>query len=114
MSEILYQRATQLLEAELGDELVALDPQEGSCFGFNDVAASVWRQLDQPKTFAQLSLALLEQYDVGADQCARELKQLMDDLVEKGLVARKTRDIGDDVSTSEISQSRKLESDAGN
>ena len=33
------------MEAELGEELVALDPQAGNCFGFNEVAAWVWRRL---------------------------------------------------------------------
>jgi len=34
-----YERATQLLEADLGDELVALDTEGGNCFGFNPAAA---------------------------------------------------------------------------
>ena len=41
MSDTRYQRATELLEAELGDELVALDQAQGQCFGFNGVATSV-------------------------------------------------------------------------
>jgi hypothetical protein len=75
------------MEAELGDELVALDPDGGKCFGFNNVAASVWRHLEAPKTFDQLRDALLQEYDVGLEQCTRELRELLDDLSEKGLVA---------------------------
>ena len=41
MEDTSYRRATQLLEAGIGDELVALDPDQGSCFGFNGVAAFV-------------------------------------------------------------------------
>lgn len=88
MIESTYRRAADLLEAELGAELVALDPQEGSCFGFNEVAALVWRQLEQPKSFKELRQALLAEYDVSTEQCTRELEELMDDLVEKGLVSR--------------------------
>jgi hypothetical protein len=86
MSDALYERATELLEAEVGDELVALDEQEGSCFGFNEVATSVWRQLEQPKTFEDLKRSLLVQYEVSADQCTQELRELLDDLVERRLV----------------------------
>jgi Coenzyme PQQ synthesis protein D (PqqD) len=82
----IYSRATDLMEAELGDELVALDPNAGECFGFNNVATSVWRCLEQPKTFDQLRNALLEEYDVEPEQCERELKALLDDLSAKGLV----------------------------
>lgn len=88
MSEPVYERTTQLLEAELGDELVALDAQGGNCFGFNSVATNVWRQLASPKSFAEIEQALLADYDVDAEQCRAELRELLDDLVEQGLVAQ--------------------------
>jgi hypothetical protein len=74
------------MEAELGDEIVALDTNRGQCFGFNSVAASVWRHLQEPKTFEQLRDALVNEYEVDAEQCARELRGLLDNLSEKGLV----------------------------
>jgi hypothetical protein len=78
------------MEAELGDELVALDPNGGECFGFNAVAASVWRLLEEPKTFDQLRGALLQEYEVDDEQCVRELRELLDNLAVKGLVARQS------------------------
>jgi hypothetical protein len=83
----MYERAAQLMEAELGDELVALEPQRGECFGFNGVATFVWQTLKEPKSFAQLREALLDEYDVEPEQCTRELKELLDDLQSNGLVA---------------------------
>jgi hypothetical protein len=74
------------MEANLGDELVALDPLGGECFGFNSVATSVWRELKQPKSFDQLREALLDEYDVDPEQCTHELRELLDDLSSKGLV----------------------------
>ena len=50
MGDVTYQRATELLEADLGDELVALDQAQGQCFGFNGVATSVWRLLASPRS----------------------------------------------------------------
>jgi len=52
------------MEAELGEELVALDPQAGNCFGFNEVAAWVWRRLAEPASLDQLRDELLKEYDV--------------------------------------------------
>jgi hypothetical protein len=88
MAKTTYKRAIELMEAEVGDELVALDVQEGACFGFNPVAASVWRSLSAPKTFDQLRQELLDEFDVSAEQCAGELKELLDDLTAKGLVEK--------------------------
>jgi len=82
----VYKRAIDLMEAELGDELVALDPTAGECFGFNNVAASVWRELAQPKSFEQLRDALLDEYEVQPDQCAEELGELLRDLADRGFV----------------------------
>lgn len=82
----VYKRAIDLMEAELGDELVALDPTAGECFGFNNVAASVWRELAQPKNFEQLRDALLDEYEVQPDQCAEELGELLRDLADRGFV----------------------------
>jgi hypothetical protein len=75
------------MEAELGDELVALDPEGGECFGFNSVATSVWRELKEPKSFDQLRDVLLEQYEVDEKQCAQELEELLTTLTSRGLVA---------------------------
>jgi hypothetical protein len=82
----VYKRAANLLEADVGDDLVALDPNAGLCFGFNNVATSVWKLLDEPRTFEQLQQALLDQYDVDAEQCGSELKELLDAMSAQGLV----------------------------
>jgi hypothetical protein len=86
MTEPLYERSTQLLEANLGEELVALDAEGGNCFGFNSVATSIWHQLASPKTFAQLRDSLVAEYEVSTEQCAEELEELLDGLIEKRLI----------------------------
>jgi hypothetical protein len=86
MTGTTYKRAMDLMEADVGDELVALDVEQGTCFGFNLVAASVWRSLSSPKTFDQLRDDLLAEYEVSVEQCTSELKELLDDLTAKGLI----------------------------
>jgi hypothetical protein len=82
-----YKRAVELMEAELGDDIVALEPRAGKCFGFNEVAATVWRQLEQPRDFEQLKNCLMEEYQVDEDQCARDLAELLVDMTAKGLIS---------------------------
>ena len=74
------------MEAELGAELVALDPDAGTCFGFNEVATSVWHALAQPRSVEELSALLLQEYEVDPEQCRRELHELLNDLEGRGLV----------------------------
>ena len=81
-----YVRAVDLLEADIGNELVALAPAAGNCFGFNEVATVVWRSLAEPKSFDELRDALVADYDVSSEQCSTELKALLDEMKAQGLV----------------------------
>ena len=88
MDRSIYARSVKRMEAEIADELVALDADAGSCFGFNSAAARVWRKLEEPSAFAQTRAKLLEEYDVDGSQCDKELAELLRDLVAKGLVVK--------------------------
>ena len=81
-----FERAAELLEAEVGEDLLGLDVAAGSCFGFNSVAADVWRLLDAPRSFDELHAALLEAYDVPSAACAVDLRELLDVMVAQRLV----------------------------
>ena len=88
----IYYRKTELLEAELGAEIVALDAESGLCFGFNEVASTVWRLLEQPRSTDEIRRVLEDEYDVGSEQCREELSELLDDLVEKGVIGIRPAD----------------------
>jgi len=74
------------MEADVGDELVALDPTAGSCFGFNAVATRVWKSLAEPRSFDELNAMLLEDFAVDPAECKAELKGLLDDMISKKLI----------------------------
>lgn len=81
-----YVRNRELLEAEVGDELVALDVSDGLCFGFNEVAASVWRLLAQPISIHRLVDRLADEYEVSRAQCDEEVRNLLFLFEERRLV----------------------------
>lgn len=88
MTDPLYARAAPLLEAEIDEEIVGLDREQGEVFGFNAVASTVWRLLEQPRTARDLCVRLVESYDVPGDQCAAEVAELLDQMIEMRLVER--------------------------
>ena len=88
MVQSLYQRTVDLLSADVGDEIVALDAHAGHCYGFNSVAASVWRQLEQPRSFDEIKRSLLDEFEVSEEECTADLERLLADLVDKGLLRR--------------------------
>lgn len=86
-NDVLVRRKGELLEAEVDGELVGLNVETGTCYGFNGTATAVWKHLDQPRTFASLRDALLEEFEVEPETCERQLGELLDQLEKDGLVA---------------------------
>jgi hypothetical protein len=91
MPDRVYKRSSEILEAAIGSELVTLDVKTGDCFGFNEVAATIWTALATPRTFEELKDQLVSEYDISAEECSAELGTLLEELVEKGLVATEQR-----------------------
>ena len=58
------------------------------------MAASIWRRLAQPAGFDELKQTLLEEYDVTTDRCTEELRELMQVLVDHGLVRHSNSNSG--------------------
>ena len=83
---LIYERTASLMEAELGDELVGLEPGAGVCYGFNDVAKRVWQLLEEPQSFEAVRTVLLDEYDVPPGECDSDLRELLADFVDKKLI----------------------------
>ena len=88
MTEIVYARAVSLMEAEIEDEIVGLDRSQGEVFGFNSVASDVWRLLETPRTASQICAEMAERYEVSADECSGDVRDLLDELIKLNLVKR--------------------------
>ena len=82
--EPVYERCVELLEAGLGDDIVGLEVSRGECFGFNAVAAEVWRRL--PASASSIQQALEADYDVDAAQCEADVQAVLDQMVDMGLI----------------------------
>jgi len=74
------------ISCDLAGEAAILELKSGTYFGLGDVGASVWNLIAQPRRVIDIRDALLEQYDVEADRCGRELLDLLTALHERGLI----------------------------
>jgi Coenzyme PQQ synthesis protein D (PqqD) len=80
-------RADGLIEAEIDNEIVALNIEKGSCYGLNPVGARVWRFLVTPARISDICTRLVSEYDVEQDVCERQVLDLLEELRAEGLVA---------------------------
>ncbi len=83
-----YRQARKILEAEIAEELVALDVDRDLCFGFNRPAAVVWKSLESPKTRDELVELLTVEFDVDEATCHADLVPLLSELERVGLIER--------------------------
>jgi hypothetical protein len=76
-----------LVEAEVDDEILALNIDQGTCFGMNRVGSRIWNLLANPIRISDLCAALLAQYRVDPDTCERQVIDLLEELRAEGLIA---------------------------
>jgi hypothetical protein len=74
------------ISCDLAGEAAILDLKKGIYFGLDEVGATVWGLLAEPRSVSEIQGALLERYDVDADRCARDLLGLLDELRMRGLI----------------------------
>jgi hypothetical protein len=84
--EVLVQRRSGLIQAEVDDELVALHIDQGACYGFNPTATRIWSMIETPRRLTDLRDALVRDYDVEPAACERQLVALLGQLEQDGLV----------------------------
>lgn len=82
----IYARTTDIIEADVGGEVVLLHTQNWQYFEFDVTGAAIWKLLHEPRGLPALVDALLSQFDVERDLCAAETKAFLDKMVEQGLV----------------------------
>ena len=87
MSDWIVARRAGLSEAELDGELLGLHVERGTCYGFNGTATRIWKMIEQPIQLAALRDALVRDYDVDAETCEADLRELLRELEQDGLVS---------------------------
>ncbi len=71
------------------DEMVLLGMEDGIYYGLNPVGAFIWEQIKEPKTIDEVRDAILDDYDVGKDECEKDLMELLLELTQKGMIVVK-------------------------
>jgi Coenzyme PQQ synthesis protein D (PqqD) len=79
-------RVAEQISSDLGGEAVILNLKSGVYHGLNEVGASVWELIQKQQIVKDIKQSLLEQYEVEEEQCDRDLKMLLEDLLTAGLI----------------------------
>ena len=77
---------TEAISTDLDGEIVILDTSKGIYYGLDAVGASIWNLIQQPVTLREVRDAVLQEYDVEAAICERDLMTLIGSLSSNSLV----------------------------
>ena len=74
------------ISCDVGDEAVLLSVVDGEYYGLNPVAASVWRQIREPRTLDMVRDALLAEYSgISSNECEGALLELVGEMLLLGI-----------------------------
>ena len=74
------------VSCDLAGEAAILNLKNGIYYGLNPVGARIWALIQEPVTFAQIRDALLDDYDVERLSLESDIRDLLNQLAEQGLV----------------------------
>lgn len=83
-----YRRNPAVTAATFADETTLLEPVSGRFFGLEEVGARIWALLESTGELEQLVARLTSEYDIDPQTCRTDVRDLLEVLVDRGLVER--------------------------
>ncbi len=74
------------LSCDLGGETAILNRKSGRQYRLDEVGSRIWGLIQKPVPVAEVRDALLEEYEVAAEQCEAELIEVLERLAGAGLI----------------------------
>jgi len=79
-------RGGDLLQAQVGEELVMMSIDAGAYFGLAEVGKRIWELIERPTTVADLCARLTDEYDVPREICETETLSFLRELQGHGII----------------------------
>lgn len=84
--ESIVTAAAEQVSCPLGDEAAILNLKNTVYYGLNPVGSRIWTLLQQKRSVGELRDVLVEEYDVEAGRCERDLLDLLEKMRAEGLI----------------------------
>ena len=82
----LIVRSDGLIEAEVDQEIVTLNIEQGTCYCLNRVGSRIWSLIATPVRIGDVCETLLSEYKVDPDVCQRQVLDLLEELRAERLI----------------------------
>lgn len=71
---------------DMAEESAILDLKSGQYYGLNPIGTRIWALIQKPTPVVDILSKLLNEYEVDAERCEKDLLTLIEELARKGLV----------------------------
>lgn len=79
--------SSQQVSCDLASEAVLLSLHDGEYYGLNEVGATIWKLVQQPRTVMEIRDALLDEYsDIQPDECQRAVLDFLGEMMSLQMV----------------------------
>lgn len=79
------------ISSDLAGEAAIIDFKSGSYYGLDEVGATIWKLIAEPRTVSEICDAVVAEYEVDPEVCERDVLALLGKLAASGLI--KTGDV---------------------
>lgn len=86
LSDTLLLRKHDQIFSEVDGEIVMLNIRNSEYYNLNSVASQIWNCLETSKSFSHLVNELVSIYDVDIDECQKDIRPLLTEMLEIGIV----------------------------
>lgn len=74
------------ISCNLDGQAAILNLKSGTYYGLDEVGATVWDLIASPRRVGEICDALMQSYEVDAARCGRDLRVLLSELEDHGLI----------------------------
>jgi len=78
--------AEDVVSCDLDGEAAILNMNNGTYYGLDPIGAKIWNMLKNPSNLDNLVGIITKEYDVEKERCEKDLIELVNELIENGLV----------------------------
>ena len=83
---VLHRKGDLLFNA-IDGEVVMLSIENSEYYGMDKVGSRIWELLENPHSFKELVVKLMQEYEVSEEQCTEDTQAFLEKLAVKKLLA---------------------------
>ncbi len=86
----IISHSEDMLATDLDTEIIIMHVDTGQYINLKDVGSDIWRQISEPKAVSDIIKTLIDEYDVTAETCEKEVMAYLDELASTDLIKIET------------------------